>query len=44
MGFYTKVSERLPVIYSELTKCEIATNGGHANLVIMDRHETPFDS
>lgn len=44
MGFYTKVSETLPSIYRELTKCEIAAMGGHASLLLMDKNETPFDS
>lgn len=44
MGFYTQVSEYLPYIYKDLTKCEVAASGGQASLLIMDRHETPFES
>jgi chromosome segregation ATPase len=44
MGFFSKVSDCLPQIYRDLTRCEIAAAGGHASLLIMDRHETPFDS
>ena len=44
IGFFNKVSERLPEIYRELTKCEVAATGGHANLLILDKNETPFES
>jgi structural maintenance of chromosome 1 len=44
MGFYTQVSECLPSIYRELTKCDIAATGGLASLLIMDKSDTPFDS
>ena len=44
MVFFSKVAECLPTIDSELTRCEVAASGGHASLLIMDRHDTPFDS